>query len=156
VRNLASKSAEAAKNTGNMIQNSMDKAELGARIADETAASLSEIVSGINESSQLIEEIAKSSKEQSSGIAQINIGIDQVSQVVQQNSATAQESAAASEEMSSQSIVLQQLIAQFKLKGGNTMRLTTTQGERPAARRPALQEKGEYASIGSSQGFGKY
>jgi len=116
VRNLASKSAEAAKNTGDMIQNSMEKAELGSRIAGETAASLSEIVTGINESSNLITEIADSSENQSIGISQINTGIDQVAQVVQQNSATAEQSAAASEEMSGQSDMLQQLIAQFKLK----------------------------------------
>ena len=116
VRNLASKSAEAAKDTGDMIQNSMEKAELGSRIAGETAASLSEIVTGIQESSQLVTAIASSSEEQSLGISQINTGIDQVAQVVQQNSATAEESAAASEEMSGQSDMLQQLISQFKLK----------------------------------------
>jgi len=115
VRNLAAKSAEAAKNTEAMIQNSMEKAEFGARIADETAASLDEIVTGINESSRIVEEIAESSEEQSLSIVSINTGIDQVAQVVQQNSATAEESAAASEEMSGQSIVLQQLISQFKL-----------------------------------------
>jgi len=116
VRNLASKSAEAAKDTGSMIQNSMEKAGLGSRIAGETAASLAEIVTGINESSQLVSQIADASEQQALGIAQINIGIDQVAQVVQQNSATAQESAAASEEMSGQSDILQQYIAQFKLK----------------------------------------
>ena len=120
VRNLASKSAEAAKDTGDMIQNSMEKAELGSRMAGETAASLKDIVNGINESGQLIGEIAKASEEQSSGISQINVGVDQVAQVVQQNSATAEESAAASEEMSSQSETLQQLIGQFKLKNGNS------------------------------------
>jgi len=120
VRNLASKSAEAAKDTGSMIQNSMDKAELGSRIAGETAASLNEIVTGIAQSSQMISEIANASEQQSLGISQINIGIDQVAQVIQHNSATAQESAAASEEMSGQSDVLQQLIAQFKLKEGNS------------------------------------
>ena len=116
VRNLASKSAEAARDTGTMIQDSMTKAELGTRIAGDTASSLSDIVSGINESSKFISEIAKSSEEQSLGITQINIGIDQVAQVVQQNSATAEESAAASEEMSSQSALLQELVSQFKLK----------------------------------------
>ena len=121
VRNLASKSAEAAKDTGNMIQNSMDKAELGSRIASETAASLTEIVSGINESGQLITEIAEASEAQSLGISQVNTGIDQVAQVVQQNSATAEESAAASEEMSGQSDALQQLIAQFKLSDDGSM-----------------------------------
>ena len=156
VRNLASKSAEAAKNTGDMIQDSMDKAELGARIAGETAASLSEIVSGINKSSLLIDEIAKSSDQQSSGITQINIGIDQVAQVVQQNSATAEESAAASEEMSSQSDVLQQLIAQFKLKDSGSSPLGLSRGDKSARRRPALPERGGFAHADGGSGFGKY
>ena len=120
VRNLASKSADAAKDTGTMIQNSMDKAKLGTQIANETAASLSEIVTGINNSTQLISEIARSSEEQSIGITQINIGIDQVEQVVHQNSASAQESAAASEEMSAQSNLLQSLISQFKLENDDS------------------------------------
>ncbi|MCL2071907.1 MAG: methyl-accepting chemotaxis protein [Oscillospiraceae bacterium] len=116
VRNLASKSAESAKDTASLIENSISKAELGTRIAAETADSLTKIVSGINDSSQLIGEIASLSEEQSRGISQINIGIDQVSQVIQQNSATAEESAAASEEMSGQSAMLEDLISQFKLK----------------------------------------
>lgn len=62
VRNLAGKSAEAAKDTSSLIANSVEKAELGARIANETAASLAEIVSGINESGQLVAGIAASSE----------------------------------------------------------------------------------------------
>ena len=116
VRNLAAKSAEAAKETGDMIQNTMEKAQLGSQIAAATASSFAEIVAGINESSQLATEIAKASEEQSYGMEQLNSGMEQVSQVVQQNSATAQESAAASEELSSQSEILQRLIARFKLK----------------------------------------
>lgn len=116
VRSLAGKSADAARDTGGLIANSVEKAELGARIAGETAASLSEIVAGINESNRLIEDIAKYTGEQSQAISQINKGVDQVSQVVQQNSATAEESAAASEEMSGQAVVLEELVAQFKLK----------------------------------------
>ena len=117
VRNLAAKSAEAAKDTEDLIANSMEKAELGSRVAEETAASLTEIVSGINDSTQIINEIATSSNEQSVSIAQVNVGIDQVAQVVQQNSATAEEGAAASEEMSGQSDMLGELIKQFKLRG---------------------------------------
>ena len=116
VRSLASKSAQAAKETGELIENSMKKAELGARIAAETSASLSDIVSGINESTEKVAEIAKSSEEQSEAIAQINDGIDQVSQVVQQNSATAEQSAASSEELNAQSAVLARNVAKFKLR----------------------------------------
>jgi len=114
VRNLSAKSAQAAKETEELIANSMEKAELGSAIANETAGSLAEIVLGINESSQIIEGIARSSEEQAVAIKQINQGIDQVAQVVQQNSATAQESAAASVEMSVQASVLENMIAQFK------------------------------------------
>ncbi|MCL1866666.1 MAG: methyl-accepting chemotaxis protein, partial [Oscillospiraceae bacterium] len=116
VRNLAGKSAEAAKETGELISNSTQKAELGAKIAGETSASLIEIVSGINESSQIVNSIAVSSDEQYQGIEQINHGIEQVASVVQRNSATAEESAAASEEMSGQSHMLEDLVAKFKLK----------------------------------------
>ena len=116
VRNLASKSAAAAKDTGTMIQDSMVKAELGVRIAGETAVSFTEISEGVNESSRLINEIAKSSEEQSFGIGEINRGIEQIAKVIQQNSATAEESAAASQEMSSQSNMLEDLVGQFKLK----------------------------------------
>jgi methyl-accepting chemotaxis protein len=154
VRNLASKSAEAAKDTGDMIQNSMDKAELGARIAGDTAASLSEIVTGINESTHLIDEITTASEEQSSGISQINIGIDQVAQVVSQNSATAEESAAASEEMSGQSDVLQQLIGQFKLKDGGTFNRLPSAASAVHKQRSAPRSN-DYVYTNSSD-FGKY
>jgi methyl-accepting chemotaxis protein len=117
VRSLAAKSAEAASDTGSLIANSIAKAGIGAKIANETAASLVEIVSGINESSRIVEEIAASSEVQSDGIMQINNGIDQVAKVVQQNSAMAEQSAAASQELSGQSEILKQLLDQFKLKG---------------------------------------
>ena len=116
VRNLAVKSAEAAKETHEMIQNSMGKAELGTKIAAETAASLSGIVSGIIESDQIMSEIAQYSTEQAEEIRDINISIDHVTQIIQQNSATAEESAAASEEMSRMADLLKKLIAQFKLR----------------------------------------
>jgi len=154
VRNLASKSAEAAKDTGVMIQDSMEKAGLGSRIAGETAASLTGIVSGINESTQLITKIAKSSEEQSAGITQVNIGLDQVAQVVQQNSATAQESAAASEEMSGQSDLLQQLMAQFTLDkdGPARQKLPSPQKRRATASEPGS----DYSPDTNAGGFGKY
>ena len=116
VRNLAAKSAEAAKDTGGLIANSIEKAELGSRIAEETTASFTDIVAGISENAQIVQEIAGSSNEQATGIEQINLGIEQVAQVVHHNSATAEQSAAAAQEMSSQSNILEELTSQFKLK----------------------------------------
>ncbi|MDR0991529.1 MAG: methyl-accepting chemotaxis protein [Ruminococcus sp.] len=116
VRNLASKSAAAAKETGTLIENSMKKAELGTEIASATAKSLSEIVEGINKSTDLISAIAESSKHQSVAIEQINDGILQVSEVVQKTSATAEECAASAEELNAQSSVLNEHVSRFNLK----------------------------------------
>ncbi|MCL2754994.1 MAG: methyl-accepting chemotaxis protein [Oscillospiraceae bacterium] len=118
VRNLASKSAESAKDTATLISNSMEKAQLGTKIAAETADSLRKIVEEINESNRINSQIAVSCEEQSAAIGQINEAIGEVTQVVQQNSATAEQSAAASEEMSGQAAVLEELVSRFKLKGG--------------------------------------
>jgi len=103
VRSLASKSAEAAKETGALIENSIGKADLGLKIATSTSEALKDIVDGINRNAVIISQITKSTDEQTVAIEHVNTGIGQVAQVVQQNSATAEESAAASEEMSGQS-----------------------------------------------------
>jgi methyl-accepting chemotaxis protein len=116
VRNLASKSATAAKETNDLIESSVKKAEFGAQIAAETAKSLSEIVSGIAQSSDLVNEIARSSEEQSNAISEVNMAVEQVSEVVQRNSATAEESAAASEELTAQSVLLLNNVTKFKLR----------------------------------------
>ena len=157
VRSLAAKSAEAAKDTGGLIANSMEKAELGSRIAGETAESLTEIVAGINESDELVSEISQSSKEQSESIAKINIGIDQVAQVIQQNSATAQQSAAASEQMSSQSSMLEEMIGQFKLEDA-TKRLGLEMPKHKADSEEVVPEfdGGSDFNIGIGGDFGKY
>ena len=106
VRNLATKSAAAAKDTGSLISSSMEKARLGLALAQQTVASLHEIVGGIDESANVVEQINDASGEQTMVIAQIDASISQVSQVVQQNSAAAEESAA----------MLEQLVELFRLK----------------------------------------
>ncbi len=157
VRNLSAKSAQAAKDTENLIADSMLKAEHGVQVAAETASSLSDIVNGVNESTALVTEIARASEEQSMSISQINIGIDQVAKVVQQNSATAEESAAASQEMSSQSAVLQELIAQFILKDAQaTSRHGLKNKGRSMPDRLPPGDDFDYSNINNVDDFGKY
>ena len=157
VRNLAAKSAEAAKDTGGLIENSIEKANLGVRIAGETAESLSDIVTGINESDRIVSEIAKSSDEQTIAIENLNVGIDQVAQVVQQNSATAEESAAASEEMSGQSDFLQQLISQFKLANSTeTFRHSLPPSASSAPEKHGIPETHNPPFTAETEDFGKY
>jgi methyl-accepting chemotaxis protein len=116
VRNLAARSANAAKETTDMIEGSIKKVEGGTKIARETADALSKIVGGVEKVANLVNDIAIASNEQASGIGQINQGIMQVSQVIQTNSATSEESAAASEELSSQAGLLKEMVSKFKLK----------------------------------------
>ncbi len=116
VRNLAARSANAAKETTDLIEGSIGKVVAGTQIANETADALNKIVEDITKASSLVGDIAIASNEQASGITQVNQGIMQVSQVVQTNSATSEEGAAASEELSSQAVLLKEAVDQFKLK----------------------------------------
>ena len=122
VRNLAAKSANAAKETTALIEGSIKKVEFGTQIAKETAEVLSGIVTGTQNNVVLLNGIASAANEQAASITQINTGISQLSQVVQTNSATAEEAAAASEELSSQAELLSNMVRQFKLKGERAMR----------------------------------
>ena len=116
VRNLAARSANAAKETTALIEGSIKKVEGGTKIANDTAAALNQIVEGVTKATNLVGEIATASNEQALGINQVNQGILQVSDVVQTNSATSEESAAASEELSSQAELLREQVSRFKLK----------------------------------------
>ncbi len=116
VRNLATKSSQAAADTDTLIENSIDKARLGANIARKTHEALGQIVADILHSAQLIDDIAKASSEQALGVEQINLGIDQVAQVVNMNSSTAEQSATAAEEMAAQANALERMVSSFRLK----------------------------------------
>ncbi|PKM94514.1 MAG: methyl-accepting chemotaxis protein [Firmicutes bacterium HGW-Firmicutes-1] len=116
VRNLAARSANAAKETTVMIESSIKKVDDGTRLANDTASALSKIVLSVSKAAQLVGEIAVASDEQATGISQVNQGIMQISQVVQSNSATSEETAAASEELAGQAELLKQQILRFKLK----------------------------------------
>ncbi len=115
VRNLAARSAGAAKETTELIEGSIKKTEAGTNIANDTANALSAIVDGVDKAAQLVGEIATASGEQAGAIAQVDRGIEQMSQVVQTNSATSEETAAAAQELSSQAEMLKGLVGQFRL-----------------------------------------
>lgn len=119
VRNLAARSANAARETTEMIESSIKKVEGGTKIAADTAEALNKIVSDVDKVAMIVNGIAVASNEQALGIDQISQGIIQVSEVVQANSSTAEESAAASEELSSQAELLREQVAKFRLKKNN-------------------------------------
>ncbi|MDY3796600.1 MAG: methyl-accepting chemotaxis protein [Agathobacter sp.] len=115
VRNLAAKSAAAASETAELIEDSINKVSAGSKIADDTASALEAITQGVSKSGTLIAEIAESSNYQATAVAQINQAIGQVSQVVQTNSATSEQCAAASEELSNQAIHMREMLSIYNL-----------------------------------------
>lgn len=116
VRNLAARSAKAAKETAELIEGSVAKTKDGSRIAKETAEALAEIVTSVTKVTDIVAEIAAASNEQAEGISQVNIGITQIDQVTQQNTANAEEGASAAEELSSQAARLKEMVSRFRLK----------------------------------------
>lgn len=115
VRNLAGKSAEAAKNTSDLIANSTDAVHIGSEIAQNTADVLHEVVTSIQSVVEAIDHIAIVSNEQSESVEQVSEGINQIAIVVQNNSATAEESAAASEQLSAEAASMKELVGRFTL-----------------------------------------
>jgi len=125
VRNLAQRSAEAAKNTSYLIEESQSNAENGVNVSKEVDEILSKIVESSVKVAELINEVTAASNEQSEGVSQISKAVTQLDTVTQSNSANAEESASASEELSAQAIELTDMVNQLvKLVEGNNA--TTT------------------------------
>jgi len=118
VRNLAQRSAEAARDTADMIAESVSNADNGVKITEEVAAVLSDIADGNRKVNDLISEIASSTDEQSQGIDQISQAVTQTDTVTQSNAANAEESASASEELAAQAEQLQNMVAELEAMVG--------------------------------------
>ncbi len=156
VRNLAQRSAEAAKNTANMIEESVKNAEEGVTIAGDVAKSFDAIAGSNAKVDTLIAEIAAASQEQSQGIDQVNTAVAQMDKVTQQNAANSEESASAAEELSSQAEELQGMVAQFKLSnsGQQSAKAVIHHGAGTAHQvKPASEQKTE---LRNKSGNGKY
>ena len=117
VRNLAAKSAEAAKETTVLIEGDTAHVQEGIRAVQTTGENLEAVDKAIADNAELIKEIATLLEKQADEINVVNKGMEQISSVSQANAATAEESAAASQQLSSQSVILNEIVAHFKLKG---------------------------------------
>lgn len=122
VRNLAQRSAEAAKEIKDLIRDSVTKVEDGSTLVNESGDTLTEIVAAVERVSQMIADISVASSEQSSGIEQVNKAIAQMDETTQQNAALVEEASAASESMSEQSRAMKQLLSFFTVEAGGDSR----------------------------------
>jgi methyl-accepting chemotaxis protein len=118
VRNLAMRSAEAAKSTAGLIEESVRNAERGVELNVEVLGQLRGITDGARKVGEMMGEIAVASEEQNQGIQQISSAMEQISQVTQQNAASSEESASAAEELSAQADELRSLVGHYKLSRG--------------------------------------
>ena len=141
VRNLAQRSAQAAKDTAGLIEDSISKSGEGSRKLAQVAASIEAITDGAGKVKVLVDEVEVSSKEQAQGIEQISKAVAQMDQVTQKTAASAEESASASEQLSAQSQALMAVVRQLQVVVGgvSTPPVASTAGRKTtsAPRRPA-------------------
>ncbi|WP_301291030.1 methyl-accepting chemotaxis protein [Robbsia andropogonis] len=135
VRNLAQRSAAAAKEIKEMITSSVTTIEAGASQATEVSATMAQVKQAIKQVSNIVGEISSASEEQSRGIQQVNQAVGQMDEVTQQNAALVEEAAAAAQSLEEQSIKLKDAVSAFKVGAIGSQRLTTSPG---SVRKPAL------------------
>ena len=119
VRNLAQRSAEAAKEIKQLIATSVDKVEAGSRLVGEAGGTMTEIVDSVGRVNQVIGEISSAAHEQSQGIAEVNTAVSKLDQMTQQNAALVEESAAAAESLKEQARRLAEVVGSFRIQGSH-------------------------------------
>jgi len=115
VKNLALRSAEAAKNTNSLIDEAGKNSEIGSRIVEQVTKTFIDMKEQFSKVKHIVTEISASSDEQASGVNQISTGVNEMNQVTQQNAANAEESAAAAEELNSQAMELKNMVNEYTL-----------------------------------------
>ena len=141
VRNLAQRSAEAAKEIKLLIINSVEKVEAGTRLVDEAGSTMGDIVAQVKRVADMINEISAATAEQTTGIGQINDAVMQLDQVTQQNAALVEESAAAADSLNQQASQLVQAVAVFNIghsESHSVVSLARTASHSPV-RKPAVK-----------------
>jgi methyl-accepting chemotaxis protein len=136
VRNLAQRSAAAAKEIKALIGDSVEKVDAGAKLVDQAGATMDEIVESVKRVTDIMSEITAAGMEQSSGIEQINQAISQMDQVTQQNAALVEQAAAAAESLQDQAAALARVVGVFKIDGPHAaagVSLKSASGRRPVA-----------------------
>ncbi|WP_363161500.1 methyl-accepting chemotaxis protein [Thiobacillus sp.] len=118
VRNLAQRSAGAAKEIKSLIEDSVGKVDAGGKLVDEAGKTMDEIVTSVKRVTDIMSEIAAASQEQSAGIEQVNQAVTQMDDATQQNAALVEEAAAAAESLQDQAGKLAEAVSVFKLESG--------------------------------------
>lgn len=142
VRNLAMRSAEAAKNTADLIEESVNNAESGVAANQEVFTQLQDINDQVRKVGEVMAEIAAASEQQSQGIDQINSAVGQMDQVTQQAAANSEEAASAAEELSGQAEELRGMVGSFQLTGGSDPGTMRASAARTSASHRALPQTG--------------
>ncbi len=132
VRNLAQRSAEAAKEIKNLIGASVDRVEAGSRLVADAGQTMSEIVGSVQRVSDIIGEITAAAGEQSAGIGQVNVAVTQLDQMTQQNAALVEESAAAAESLKDQASRLTEVIKIFRIDSAQAYNAPALAAPKPA------------------------
>ncbi len=140
VRNLASRSAEAAKEIKTLIKDSVGKVTEGTKLVDDSGKVLAEIVMRVKKVTDVMAEIASSSREQASGIEQVNKAITMMDDVTQQNAALVEEASAAAQALTEQASSLTQLIARYRVEESGSEEAPRS-ALRPAAAAPAVERR---------------
>ncbi|MGZ3236113.1 MAG: methyl-accepting chemotaxis protein [Burkholderiaceae bacterium] len=115
VRNLAQRSASAAKEIKGLIGDSVDKVDAGSKLVDRAGVTMNEIVTSVKHVAEIMSEISAASQEQSAGIEEVNQAIVQMDEMTQRNAALVEQAAAAAESMQGQATILAQAVSVFKL-----------------------------------------
>jgi methyl-accepting chemotaxis protein len=134
VRNLAQRSASAAKEIKMLIGDSVEKVDIGTKLVDEAGGTMNEIVEGIRRVTDIMGEITSASQEQTAGIEQVNQAIGHMDQVTQQNASLVEENAATAAQLQDQAVNLSQVVSVFKFDG--TYTVTATMGAKAGIATP--------------------